>query len=141
MILKGPEHYYVSKNQEQELGDNLPVETKYCFNILKEKYGYTGRMSEFVKYLTDIFGIKEFEFFDPYTWNKAEFLSYLVDRQIEYRDGKVLDMAQLHKDILVAYDFTRKEKRMFIEESLEKRLWGLFIYLNEPGKELYNNLI
>lgn len=138
MILKGPEHYYISKDKEQELGDELPIETRYCFNILKQKHGYTGRMSEFVKYLTEIFGINEFEFFDPYTWNKAEFLSYLVDRQIEYRDGKTLDMAQLHKDILVAYDFTRKEKRMFIEESIEKRLWSIFIFLNNPNKENIN---
>lgn len=141
MTLKGPEHYYISAEQEKELGNDLPIETKYSFNLLKEKHGYTGRMSEFVKYLTEIFGIKEFEFFDSYTWNKAEFLSYLLDRLIEYKNGKTLDMAQLHKDILVAYDFTRKEKRMFIEESIEKRLWGLFIYLNEPGKEFYNNLI
>lgn len=141
MTLKGPEHYYISVEQEKELGNDLPIETKYSFNLLKEKHGYTGRMSEFVKYLTEIFGINEFELFDTYTWNKAEFLSYLLDRLIEYKNGKTLDMAQLHKDILVAYDFTRKEKRMFIEESIEKRLWGLFIYLNEPGKEFYNNLI
>ncbi len=141
MILKGPEHYYISKNQERELGENLPIETKYSFNLLKQKHGYTGRMSEFVQYLMEIFGIKEFEFFDSYTWNKAEFLSYLLDKQIEYQSGKILDMSQLHKDILVAYNFTRKEKRMFIEENIEKRLWGLFIYLSEPGKDLYNNLI
>ena len=77
-------------------------------------------MSEFVQYLTEIFGIKEFELFDSYTWNNAEFLSYLLDRQIDYKNGKVLDMSQLHKDILIAYDFTRKEKRMFIEEEIEK---------------------
>jgi hypothetical protein len=46
-------------------------------------------------------------------------------------------MAQLHKDILTAYDFTRKEKRMFIEESIEKRLWGVFIYLDNPGLEQF----
>jgi hypothetical protein len=82
--------------------------------------------------------LNEFELFDKRTWNKAEFLSHLLDRQIDYKKGKVLDMSQIHKDIMVAYDFTRKEKRMFIEESLEKRLWGLFIYLDNPGKENYN---
>lgn len=135
MILKGPEHYYISKEKSKE--EELPVEAKYSFNVLKSKYGYTGRMSEFVQYLRDIFGIKDFEFFDTYTWNKAEFLSYLVDRQIQYQKGEILDMAQLHKDILTAYDFTRKEKRMFIEESIEKRLWGVFIYLDNPGLEQF----
>jgi hypothetical protein len=135
MILKGPEHYYVSK--EKSKTEELPIEAKYSFNILKSKYGYTGRMSEFVQYLRDIFGIKDFEFFDTYTWNKAEFLSYLVDRQIQYQKGDTLDMAQLHKDILTAYDFTRKEKRMFIEESIEKRLWGVFIYLDNPSLEQF----
>ena len=108
MILKGPEHYYISK--EKSNTEELPIEAKYSFNVLKSKYGYTGRMSEFVQYLRDIFGIKDFEFFDTYTWNKAEFLSYLLDRQIQYQKGDTLDMAQLHKDILTAYDFTRKEK-------------------------------
>lgn len=135
MILKGPEHYYVSK--EKLNTEELPIEAKYSFNVLKSKYGYTGRMSEFVQYLRDIFGIKDFEFFDTYTWNKAEFLSYLLDRQIQYQKGDTLDMAQLHKDILTAYDFTRKEKRMFIEESIEKRLWGVFIYLDNPGLEQF----
>lgn len=135
MILKSPEHYYVSK--EKSNTEELPIEAKYSFNVLKSKYGYTGRMSEFVQYLRDIFGIKDFEFFDTYTWNKAEFLSYLLDRQIQYQKGDTLDMAQLHKDILTAYDFTRKEKRMFIEESIEKRLWGVFIYLDNPGLEQF----
>lgn len=135
MILKGPEHYYISK--EKSNTEELPIEAKYSFNVLKSKYGYTGRMSEFVQYLRDIFGIKDFEFFDTYTWNKAEFLSYLLDRQIQYQKGDTLDMAQLHKDILTAYDFTRKEKRMFIEESIEKRLWGVFIYLDNPGLEQF----
>ena len=138
MILKGPEHYYISKGEAEKLNENLPIETRYSFNILKEKHGYLGRMSEFVQYLTEIFGINEFELFDSRTWNNAEFLSYLLDRQIDYKNGKILDMSQIHKDIIVAYDFTRKEKRMFVEESLEKRLWGLFIYLDNPGKENYN---
>ena len=46
MILKGPEHYYVSK--EKSNTEELPIEAKYSFNVLKSKYGYTGRMSEFV---------------------------------------------------------------------------------------------
>ena len=71
-------------------------------------------MTSFVRFLEDVFGIKEFEFFDTYTWNKEEFLSYLLDKQINYQKGETLDMAQLHKDILTAYEFTRKEKRMFI---------------------------
>jgi len=133
MILKGPEHYYVSKNLVIE--ENLPIETKVSFNILKTKYGYTGRMTSFIRFLEDVFGIKEFEFFDTYTWNKEEFLSYLLDKQINYQKGETLDMAQLHKDILTAYEFTRKEKRMFIEENIEKRLWGIFIYLDNPGRE------
>jgi hypothetical protein len=137
MKLKGPEHYYISKEDAINLNEELPIEAKYSFNILKKNHGYLGKMSEFIQYLTEIFGIKEFELFDSYTWNNAEFLSYLLDRQIDYKNGKVLDMSQLHKDILVAYDFTRKEKRMFIEEEIEKRLWGLFIYLDNPGKENY----
>ena len=108
MTLKGPEHYYISAEQEKELGNDLPTETKYSFNLLKEKHGYTGRMSEFVKYLTEIFGIKEFEFFDSYTWNKAEFLSYLLDRLIEYKNGKTLDKASFKYDI-VDYDDESEE--------------------------------
>lgn len=133
MILKGPEHYYVSLEKEDK---DLPIETVYCYNILKNKYGYTGRMSNFPVFLSDIFEVKEFEFFDPYKWNTAEFLSYLLELQIKYQKGETIDMAQLHKDVLGVYQFTRKEKRMFIEESIEKRLWSIFIFLNNPNKEL-----
>lgn len=139
MIHKAPKKYIVSKAKEKELEDKdeLPIETRFCFNLLKNKYGYTGRISNFPLFLRDIFDIKEFEFFDPRTWNGAEFLSYLMDQQIAYQNGKEVDMAQLHQDILKVFDFNRKEKRMFIEESLEKRLWAIFIFLDNPGKENY----
>jgi hypothetical protein len=136
MILKGPEHYYVSLEKEDD--ELLPMETMYCYNILRNKYGYTGRMSNFPVFLSDIFEVKEFEFFDPHKWNTAEFLSYLLELQIKYQNGETIDMAQLHKDILGVYQFTRKEKRMFIEESIEKRLWSIFIFLNNPNKDNIN---
>lgn len=139
MIHKAPKNYIVSKEKEKELGSNdeLPIETRFCFNLLKDKYRYTGRISNFPVFLKDIFDIKEFEFFDPYTWNGAEFLSYLMDKQIAYQKGQEIDLAQLHQDILKVFDFNRKEKRMFIEESLEKRLWAIFIFLDDPGKDNY----
>lgn len=137
MKLKGPEHYFVSKEKADSLKEDLPISTRFSYNILKNKYGYTGRISGFPLFLKDIFDIKEFEFFDPRTWNGAEFLSYLMDQLIKYNNGEEIDLAQLHRDILKVFDFNRKEKRMFIEENIEERLWGVFIFLNDPNKDNY----
>lgn len=136
MIIRPLNKYIISKKKAENL-DELPILTKIAFNSLKEHYGYTGRISEFVSFLRILFEVPEWEFFDERTWNPGEFFSYLMDLQISYQKGEELDMAQLHKDILKVFTFGMKEKRMFIIEHIEEKLWGIFIFLDSPSKDNY----
>ena len=132
MIKKRPENYIINKNITE-----LPEITKVCFNFLKNKYGFTARMSDFIQLLETTFSTK-FELFDPRTWNSQEFLSYLLDRQIDFINGKDIDLAVLHTDILNVYQWTGPERKNFIEGNLEERIWAVFLIITDPAHELYN---
>lgn len=134
MIKKIPEHYYVSFGIDEK---DIPDTTKYYFNLLKHKYGYAIRISDFPLLLAETYG-REFELFDPMTWNSGEFMSYLMDLQIKFmKEKKEIDLAQLHRDILKVYDWTREEKNLFLTDSVEERMWSIFLSISDPGHNDY----
>jgi len=135
LLYRQPETYLVSLGESSE--EKLPLLTKETYNKIKDKFGNNIKVSDFPLLLSEAYG-KKFDLFDKYTWNKAEFISYLVDRVLEFKSGKSLDLSQIHTDVLTAYDFTKEEKRTFLEKSIEEVLWAIFLLLNNPAHEKLN---
>lgn len=135
LLYRQPETYPVSLAETDE--NKLPLLTKEAFNRIKDKFKDNIKVSDFPLLLSEAYG-RKFELFDKFTWNKAEFISYLIDRICEFKSGKPLDLSQIHTDILTAYDFTKEEKRLFLEQSVEEVLWAIFLLLNNPAHEKLN---
>ena len=134
MIKKKPETYLINNKIPE---DKIPQITKICFNLLKDKYGFTARMSDFIQLLETTFMTK-FELFDSLTWNSPQFLSYMLDKQADFINGKDVDLAIIHSYLLNVYNWTISEKRKFIENNLEEKIWAVFLIITDPAHEKYN---
>lgn len=133
MIIQRPKEFLVSK--ETEMSDRV----KLYYMILKNSYGVNGRITDLIQMLEKLFQIK-FELFNTHTWNSGPFSSYLMDLQIKFQNGETLDMVVLHDDILKVYQFTSVEKRLFINETIEEKIWAIFKFVTNPSL-VFNDII
>lgn len=104
-------------------------------NLIVEKYGYTARITRIWELLQDALAIQEFELLD-YREVKPEFESYLVDRLIDWNTGKDVDFSLIKEAILLAGEFTGKEKLLLRQDDIEDRLWGIFLAVSNPERTI-----
>ena len=127
MIVRRLEEFIVDKNTE------LPVQVQLYYSQLKKKYGSFGaRISDLIQMLEVLHGGEKFELFDTRTWNPGDFTSYLIDVQIKFMKGDSIDLVVLHNDILKVYQWTLAEKKKFINEVIEEKIWAIFKYVIDP---------
>ena len=101
---------------------------------LKKKYGvYGARISDLILMLELLHGGERFELFDTRTWNPGDFVSYLMDIQLKFMSGESIDLVTLHDDILKVYQWTIAEKKRFINEVIEEKIWAIFKYVIDPN--------
>lgn len=134
MLVQRPKEFIVNRNTE------LTDTVKIYYSALRGFYGQNGRITDLIQMLERLSNSK-FELFDPRTWNNGQFSSYLMDLQIKFQNGEDLDMVVLHDDILKVYEFTIAEKKSFIDEIIEEKIWAIFKYVVDPKLELDNNFI
>lgn len=104
-------------------------------NLIVEKYGYTARITRIWELLQDALAIQEFELLD-YREVKPEFESYLVDRLIDWNTGKNVNFSLIKEAILLAGEFTGKEKLLLRQDDIEDRLWGIFLAVSNPERTI-----
>ena len=135
MIVRRPKEYIVNKDTE------LPIQVQLYYTTLKKKYGiYGARISELIQMLELLYGGEKFELFDTRTWNPGDFVSYLMDIQLKFMSGESIDLVTLHDDILKVYQWTLAEKKRFINEVLEEKIWAIFKYVIDPNLT-FDNII
>lgn len=104
-------------------------------NLIVEKYGYTARITRIWELLQDALAIPKFELLD-HREVKPEFESYLVDRLIDWNTGKDVDFSLIKEAILLAGEFTGKEKLLLRQDDIEDRLWGIFLAVSNPERTI-----
>jgi hypothetical protein len=107
-------------------------------NLIVEKYGYTARITRIWELLCDALSIEEFEILDPKDI-KPEFESYLVDQYIDWKRGRDVDFSLIKEAILIAGEFTGKEKLLLDQDDVEEKLWGIFLAISDPGRTIKIN--
>ncbi len=97
-------------------------------NTIKTKYGITARITRIWEFLEVALSIEKFEILDPRLVH-PNFESYIVDSYIDWMNGKEIDFSEIQKAILIAGDFTEREKILLRQNDIEDRLWGIFLAL------------
>ena len=135
MLIQRPKEYIV------DIYTELPVQVQLYYMTLKKKYGvYGARISDLILMLELLHGGERFELFDTRTWNPGDFVSYLMDIQLKFMAGESIDLVTLHDDILKVYQWTIAEKKRFINEVIEEKIWAIFKYVIDPNLT-FNNII
>lgn len=112
---------------------DYPDITRSTYNLLWIKYGYSARITLFWDLLRTSVGDSEFELLEYRTIHNGEFMSWLIDRLIEWREGKDVNFSEIYRAFLVAGDFTIQEKIKFEYCSIEERLWAIYLVVTSPG--------
>lgn len=102
--------------------------------MVVQKYGYTARITRMWEFLCDIIYSPHFEILDTTTVDPM-FDSYLVDRFVEWNEGKDIDFSEIKDKIFEYGDFTVVEKQK-LEDKIEYKLWGIFLAVSNPGRLL-----
>ena len=109
---------------------------KAVYNILSEKYKYMIRITLIFELLKDAFGFKEFDLLDLRLCNNNLIESYLIDRQLDWQNGKDVNFTEIYEVILKEGEFSNTEKLLFKTGNIEERLWAIFLAICSPGINL-----
>ena len=105
---------------------------KITYNQIRNKYGYTARITNLWEMLRHILFLDEFELLTPELYDNYSFESYLIDRQLDWMAGKDVDFGEIYESMLNFGDFSADEKRMMVYEKIEEILWGIFLAICNP---------
>ena len=105
---------------------------KYVYHLLRSTYGYNLRVINVWEYLRLCLSVEEFEILDLKLSNLASFESYMVDRQIDWMNGKDVDFSEIYDAIITVGEKKKKKKRLMREQQIEQILWGMFLAICSP---------
>lgn len=99
-------------------------------DLIRQKFGYTARISDIWKLLAASLGLVKFEILDPRYYMNGPFESYLVDQFIKWNKGEEVNFTDIYEAILLVGDFTQSEKLAMSSSNIEERLLGIFLALS-----------
>lgn len=111
---------------------DIPVLTKECFNMLKDKFGCNFKITDLPDYLR-VVTLQKFEDIDYHTDWTPMFVSYLIDLQHKFMKGGNLDMVVFHQDIIKVFHPSKLEKQLLVKDNFEERLWAIWLAVSEPS--------
>ena len=90
-------------------------------NEIVRRFGYTARIT-----ILDLNSVH------------PDFESYIIDRFIDWSNGKDINLKDIQEAILVAGEFTKNEKLLIENPEMEDKLWGIFLALSNPDRIIEN---
>lgn len=106
------------------------------FNILKSRYGYTLRISRLLEVIKDVFLFgTDLLLVDLKSCSNGPFDSFIMDRMIDWQQGKEVNFSKIKDEIYNTYQFSSSEKLILETGSIEERLWGFFLALSKAQLE------
>ena len=117
---------------------NFTDPVRVTYHTIRQSFGYNARISQLIEMIRVALGIEEFEAYDPNVIENAKLESYMMDKQIQFMAGEDVDFSEIYESIIKAGNFLTSEKRLFEQENIEERLWGIMLAITDPENE--NNL-
>lgn len=102
------------------------------FEYLKYKFGYTARITRLYEMIQYALNIDEFEMFDSRILQTSKLESFLLEKCIDWQQGKVIDFGEIYDAMLINADFSSDEKLLFRLNDIEEIIWAIFLLLFSP---------
>lgn len=110
-----------------------PATVKNTYEVLNKRFGSSARASDIFELWRIAFGLEELELLDNRMVQNGNYQAYLIDRLIDWNNGKEVDLHELYESVLEAGDFTASEKRIFESGEPENRMWAIILAITDPG--------
>ena len=120
-----PAEYKININIPEK---DIPVLTKECFNLLKDKYMGNLKITDLPEYLKSTTTLN---FEDLSSWT-PRYISYLIDLQREFMSGRELDMVVFHQDIIKVFHLSKLERQLLVKNNIEEKLWAILLAVSKP---------
>jgi hypothetical protein len=99
---------------------------------LNSRYGSGARINRIFEMIKYMFDLPEFLALQTEQIQNAQFESWLLDRQLDWIEGRPVDFREVYDAILTAGDFIETEKRLFEFNKIEERIWAIFLAVCDP---------
>lgn len=109
---------------------------KSVYHLLSAEFGYLARITDIWNLIAKSFNIPELELIDTRQYQNGEFESYLVDRFIDWRNGKDVNFTDISDAVKLVGDFSESEKLMFLHGKLDERLWAIYLTILDPSMKI-----
>lgn len=109
---------------------------KSVYHLLSIEFKYSAKITDIWLLVARSFNIPKLELIDPGQYMNGQFESYLIDRFIEFRDGKDVNFTDIAEAVEIVGDFTIEEKLMFMHGKLDERLWAIYLIILDPDMKI-----
>ncbi len=109
---------------------------KSVYHLLSIEFRYSAKITDIWLLVARSFNIPKLELIDPGQYMNGQFESYLIDRFIEFRDGKDVNFTDIAEAVEIVGDFTIEEKLMFMHGKLDERLWAIYLIILDPDMKI-----
>ena len=106
---------------------------KSVYHLLSSEFGYLARISDIWLLLARSFNLPKFELIDTNQYQNGELESYLIDRLIDWREGKDVNFTDISDALKFVGDFTGDELLMFEHGKIDERLWAIYLVILDPA--------
>lgn len=128
-----PKDFFVNINFEL-----IPNRVQEKFNILKDKYGTNLKITDLPSLLKTLIPEIDFEDKERQTDFTPQYISYLIDEQKDFANGRSLDMMMFFRDICKVFHLTNSEKNRLLYSNVEEDLWAIMLGVTNPLREKFN---
>lgn len=123
---------FVKNNKSQDYTDTV----KGLYKVLLDVEYCNLRVSNIWKLLATVLGLRSFEILDPRVNRNGQFEAFLMDKQIDFMNGKDVDFTEIYDAILIVGEFTSSERLLLESGDIEERLWAIFLALTDKTLNL-----
>ena len=123
---------FVKNNKSQDYTDTV----KGLYKVLLDVEYCNLRVSNIWKLLATVLGLRSFEILDPRVNRNGQFEAFLMDKQIDFMNGKDIDFTEIYDAILIVGEFTSSERLLLESGDIEERLWAIFLALTDKTLNL-----
>lgn len=110
---------------------NLTETFKGTYIRIRDRWGYTARISSLLEMIQYSYGLSEWELIELRDVNNGDMESEWMDSLIAYRKGEEIDFGDVWEKIKNRLTFSTRELNLIETGGIDERLWAIYTLLTD----------
>ena len=116
--------------------DSLSPTFRATYVTIRDKWGYSARISFLMEMIRFSYGISECDIFDPREINNSLLESKMMDFYIDFINNRSINFLEVWNEIKKECQFSSREIDLIESGNIDERLWAIFNVLSNPNLEI-----